>query len=85
MSCGDLESESRAHTAITISSRRLGTAAGYTRAELAALAGRDVLAVGEVNESNFHVVIEAQPAAERTIIDLTAGPLIGDAHPSKPY
>jgi len=44
-----------------------------------------VLAVGEVNESNFHVVIEAQPAAERTIIDLTAGPLIGDAHPSKPY
>ena len=53
--------------------------AGYTRAELAALAGRDVMAEGQADESSFHVVIEAQPAAGRTIIDLTAGQLIGDA------
>jgi len=62
---------------------KLAVFVGYSRAELAALAERDPAEIenlcGPEDELGFHVVIEAHPVAGRTLIDLTAGQMLGNA------
>ena len=57
----------------------VGTASGYSLAELAAVWPNSTFQGGEFSDTGFHVVIEAFPRGGRMLIDLTAGQLIDSA------